>query len=121
MLIYATLEQIQEALDKANEHFGGNLIFNRGPDKYGKAYRVTLRVEDSKGLGHRLTVSRYYGKQRRLVSACWHAHGRFFDALPEGTRIVVRHQTIYADERWHDYNIGSIMLPCYASEACECE
>ena len=121
MLIKATREQIQQALDKANEEFADNLMFNNFTPE-GKQYRVTLRVKDSQGLGARLGFPHSgTGKQRHLVSACWHAHGEFFDALPEGTSITVAQLgTIYAGDSWQDRNIGSMMQPMYFSEACEC-
>ena len=121
MLIKATREQIQDALDRANEEFDGNLMFNNFTP-VGRQYRVTLRVKDSHGLGARLG---YYhtakGNQRRLISACWHAHGTFFNNMPKGTSIrVTRLGIIYSGKPWQDRNIGSIMYPLYFSDACDC-
>ncbi len=129
MLIkYASEDQIVHALEVANEYFDGNLRFNRtGPR--GKHWLVTLRVHDSHGPGHRLTPPRYLfwgnlneqGKQRRLISACWHAHGRFIDALPESAVVLTaRGLKIHPGDPWNDFNIGSQMFPYQTSEASEC-
>ncbi len=130
MLIkYASENQIVHALEVANEHFGGNLTFNRTGQR-GKDWLITLRVRDSRGPGHRLSPPRYLpwgdsnfqqGKQRRLISACWHAHGRFIDALPESAVVLTaRGLKIHPGDPWNDFNIGSQMFPYQMSEACEC-
>ncbi len=121
MIINAKHEDIQKALDKANESFDGNLQFNNFQRLSDTRYRVTLRVKDSHKKGARLGFLDYEtGKQRHLINACWHAHGTFFDALPEGTRIQAGGIVTYPGEAWQDRNIGSLMNPLYYSEACEC-
>ena len=121
MIINATRENIQKALNEANKEFGGNLQFKRLDPLSNKRYRVTLRVCSSRGKGARLGFPSYStGKQRHLISACWHAHGTFFDALPEGTRIQAGEIVTYPGEPWQDRNIGSLLNPLYFSEACEC-
>ena len=119
MIINATQKELQTALDKANESFDGNLQFNNFQRLSDTRYRVTLRVKDSHGKGARLGFP-HFGKQRHLISACWHAHGTFFDALPEGTKIMTRGNTTYAGDPWQDFDIGSMIHPYYMSEACEC-
>ena len=126
----ATREEIHAALEEANTYFGGNLQFNRfdpaGSTRDGRQkHHVTLRVTSSKGPGHRLGFAYSDRKPRRLVSACWHAHGRFFDALPEGTEIQTSMGqsgtvTVLAGDQWNDYDVGSIMRPRLMSEMCEC-
>jgi len=54
MLINTTRENIQKALDKANEHFDGNLEFNNFQRLSGTRHWVTLRVKNSHGKGARL-------------------------------------------------------------------
>ena len=127
MVINAYREDIEKALDTANKLFDGNLMFNNFQRLSDTRYRVTLRVKNSHGKGARLSVPRYtldpkdqQGKQRRLINACWHAHGEFFDALPEGTRIQARDIVTYPGAEWQDSNIGSMMFPYYFSDACEC-
>lgn len=121
MIINTTHENIQNALDKANKEFNGNLKFNNFQRLSDARHRVTIKVKDSHGKGARLGFPDFNtGKQRHLISACWHAHGTFFDALPEGTKIITRGKAIYAGDSWEDFNIGSIIRPLYMSEACEC-
>ena len=111
----ATEREIYEALETANLKFEGNLAFDRiYPEDEG--FRLTLRVKDSKGPGHRIGFS-----GRRLVRACWHAHGTFFDALPTTATIRTGRRVIHPGDAWEDFNIGSIIYPFYYSEACECE
>ena len=125
----ASAIEIMLALVEANEKFGNNLIFNRfdyaALTRQGKEkFNVTLRVKDSREAGSRLGFPAYLtGKQRHLISACWHAHGTFMDALPAEAEIIVTgvDYPIRPGDRWNDRNIGSIMQPMYYSEACECE
>ena len=111
----ASRQDIDAALDRANEQFDGNLQFNRGPDPVGRRFRLTLRVANSKGAGAKLGFS-----GRRTVSACWHAHGAFFDALPEDATIRAGEQMIHPGDPWVDRNIGSMMQPLFFREACDC-
>lgn len=121
LIIGAGSQEIQDALVAANELFAGNLEFKRFEYERDRRdgrqqFRVTLRVADSHEPGHT------HGSQgRHLISACWHAHGEFFDALPEGTEIRAMHGTTYPGARWVDFNIGSDYRPRYASWACHCE
>ena len=115
MIIYANREDIQLALDLANKPFAGNLEFNNFQRLSDTRYRVTLKVKDSKGPGARRGFT-----GRRLINACWHAHGTFFDYLPPDTKIVTAGLTTYPGEPWQDRNIGSLIQPLYFSEACDC-
>ena len=92
-------DAIDRALARANSIFDGNVIYNREPEPLNNRndrWRVTLRVRDSKGPGHRLGFGRAWGKKpARLVSACWHVHGVFFDSiLRQGGTIQTGQQTI---------------------------
>jgi hypothetical protein len=83
--------------------------------------KFRLRVKDSRKKGARRGHT-----GRRLINACWHVHGEFFDALfkinpnatiqAAGTGIITNNSG-----NWIDRNIGSMMYPLYYSEACECE
>lgn len=118
-----TKEELYEARRMVNEQFENNIIWNnfRQENRDGTRWRVTLRVESSKKAGHRLSFMGY-----RMVSACWHVHGYFFEALlkiqPEAV-IKISRQKITIDKdggNWTDFNIGSQMHPLSASDACEC-
>ena len=126
LIIGASVGEIEEALRLTNDLFGNNVEFKRFDadgvtrDNLPK-YQVTLKVKDSYEPGHRMSVPRR-GKRRHMVSACWHVHGEFMDALPEGTEIHVQWGgglTIYPGDRWNDINIGGPRT-YYMSEACEC-
>lgn len=134
MIISTTKENILLALTKANEKFDNNLTFNNFQRLSDTRYRITLKVKDSHGKGARLAsyqmqldswhnptnFDEAWRKRRHLISACWHAHGTFFDNLPEGTKIQTREVITYAGDAWQDFDIGSKMFPYYASEACDC-
>ena len=121
IIIGAELNQIKAALADVAGRYGGNVIFNRFPESLGftrdgrPKYRLTLRVEDSKGAGARLSH-----QGRRMVSACWHVHGRFFMALPAACTIKAGPLTLTPVSPWYDMNIGSQAHPLLYSDACEC-
>jgi hypothetical protein len=120
MIIKCNSDDIENALVQANKEFDDNLRFKRfefiGNTRDGiKKHRVTLTVNSSKDKGGRRGFS---GK--RVAAACWHAHGTFFDNLPEGTEIEASGQKYHAGDPWVDRQIGSLMQPMYYSEACDC-
>lgn len=128
MIIYATKEAILHALEIVSGEYSGNIKFNReervGTDRLGvPKWAITLRCVSSKAPGHRLSPKHFYApmKQRRLISACWHVHGHFLDALPKGTKIISKKQVLYVPMPWNDWNVGSLRYPQYISELCECE
>ena len=120
-------EEIEKALENTNKAFKGNLDFLKLEAVNTKETRfsVRLRVKDSKGDGARRSFYKNKdGARKKMISACWHSHGRFFDELlrlnPEaeiktGDVIVSKN-----GGNWQDKNIGSIIKPFYFSEACEC-
>jgi hypothetical protein len=116
-----TRAEIIVALQVANESFDGNLMFNRYPEYLGRTrdgkprFRLTLKVANSRGMGAKLGPT-----GRHTVNACWHAHGKFFNALPEGTIIEAAGKTFTVGDDWQDWNIGSMLHPMFFSEACEC-
>ena len=128
----ATMEELDKALELVNVKYQGNVCWNRRPEKVGRGFRLTLRVKDSKGLGHRLGSTGpiffaknhdeevKFSKRKRLISACWHIHGDFFEALPLDAKIITGRGIVKPGE-WPDYDIGSMLNPQMMSEACECE
>lgn len=117
-----TISDLQKALDEVNKKYENNIIFNRLD-----ARGFTLRCKDSKKAGHRLGyyVHHKTGNRSRLVSACWHVHGDFFDALfginPDAVIVARKNKITKESGNWEDCNIGSMMFPFYFSEACECQ
>lgn len=110
-----SLTDLEMALGDTNDAFENNVIWNRSPEPVGKGFRLTLRVKDSKGAGARRSHT-----GRRLVSACWHVHGTFFDALPEKAVIRTSDSITHPNDEWQDRNIGSMFQPLMHSDACEC-
>ena len=123
MKIYnTTLETLQEALKRTNEIFNGNVIWNRSPESLNEkdtAFVLTLRVKNSSDYGaRRSTIG------RKMVSACYHVHGMFFDylfELSDTVRVRTGQQHLESKyDNWNDFNIGSEYQPCMMSYACEC-
>ena len=106
---------LEQALEKVNQQFDGNIRF-REIRPAGNNIRFTLTVKNSKGKGGKYN----WKKERRVAAACWHVHGHFFDALPEGAVIIANGNKIRPGDEWQDYNVGSMFYPAYASELCDC-
>ena len=120
LIIGATAHEIGDALNAASELFAGNLEFKRFEHERTRQdgreqFRVTLRVTNSREPGHT------HGRQgRHTIAACWHAHGEFFDALPEGTEIRALGRVTHPGNPWVDIDVGSLIYPRYMSELCHC-
>lgn len=115
----ATFQNVEQALGNTSQKFDSNVIFNRMEQK-GKNFFVTLRVVDSHKVGSRRG---YSGK--RMVQACWHVYGVFFDELISSNDkivIVAMGKKIQKGEgNWEDTNVGSLANPRMYSEMCDCE
>ena len=131
-----TKENLIEALRLINEtedfdrfggpdgNFKGNICFKRF-DAQGRGFIFTLTVKDSRGLGARRSH-----KGRRIAAACWHAHGRFFEALFRVAPDARVFSSFYRRAgngwitrehgNWIDGEIGSAYQPMNMSEACDC-
>lgn len=119
-----TYEQMEHALHIVNEKYGGNVQWNRFERK-GNQFHFTLRVRESSGPGHSLGyVLTSKGNRYRLVSACWHVHGDFFDALficnPYAVIKSLGKTITINGGNWQDRNVGSIVNPIDWSEKCDC-
>lgn len=124
-IMQVTENDLNKALKKINKRYKNNIVFNRLEQKHSKTYLVTLKVKDSKKPGHRLGFKYGDGKQRRLINACWHVHGYFFEALleinPDARIKTGTHEINKHGGNWQDRNIGSMVHPLMYSDACECE
>lgn len=120
-----TISDLENALAIVNAKYAGNIRFKR-LEQNGRGVNFTLTVNSSREPGHRRGFASFDGKPpKRLASACWHAHGDFFDALfAVNPNAVIRSQgdKIITKEKgnWQDWNIGSEYRPLYFSEACDC-
>lgn len=120
-----TIQDLERALDAVNERYSGNVTFNRLPEVKGRAIYFTLRVLSSRGPGHRLSIYHPWLKnRRRLVAACWHVHGHFFEELfrfcPNAKIIAAGKIVTINGGNWVDHNFGGATSPNYYSHACEC-
>ena len=111
---------LDAALEHVNAQYGGNVAFKRieriGRTRDGaEKWRVTLKTLSSRGPGSRVSAS-----GRRTPAACWHVHGEFFDALPDGVVVESTLGTYRPGGYWQDRNIGSRMHAFMFSEACDC-
>ena len=116
----ATKAEIEHALEKANEKFGGNLRFKtfepKGFTRHGlPKFSVTLTVHSSKEAG-----SRRSPRGNRIAAACWHAHGVFMDSLPNGAEVETMQGKSKPGDRWQDWNAGSEAYPASMSTLCDC-
>jgi len=122
----ATTEDLENALIVVNQRFNNNVIWNRF-DINGKNLNITLRVVSSKGRGHSIGYGYLLSghKPKRLISACWHVHGYFFEALlkiaPDAVIISRGRRIDQYGGNWEDWDAGSMMYPQYMSEKCECQ
>ena len=111
-----TKRSLESALQAINEkYYKGNITLDAGD----KTFR--LGVKSSKGLGARIGTP---PQCRRIKSACFHAHGFFFDELfkiePEAIIWSRNNKITKSFGNWIDFNIGSQIEPYFASEACAC-
>jgi hypothetical protein len=119
MITTASKRDLYDALSEVNKIYDDNIVFKRIEQIPVTRMRFTLKVLDSRKAGSRLG---YTG--RRLVNACYHVHGDFFDVLfkinPSAV-VISRGDRITVNKgNWIDKNIGSMMYPLYHSEACLC-
>jgi len=139
MLIKNTsIIELTEALVKVNEKYDGNIKFREieAKNQAETRFRLTLQVVTTKGPGHRVgathptwtTRSGKPYKARRLIYACWHVHGDYFDILfninpkveirvgGQGKNVVYKSK----EDNWEDFDVGSRMFPAMLSELCDC-
>jgi len=115
-------QELEKAMELLNKVFDNNITFNnfKQINQKGDAFKVTLRVKDSKNSGARRG---YTG--RRMINACYHVHGYFFEILfmlNENIQIKSLNNYIQKDNIWgFDKNIGSLHNPLYLSDACNCD
>jgi hypothetical protein len=98
-------EQLHEAMYRAGTVYPG-LIFNRAPEKQGRAYRLTLRMVSSDAMGAKMSEPRniygeLVGTPRKTVSADWDVHGTYMAAV-FSINPNARIQTAQADLRGVD-------------------
>ena len=114
-----SIEQLETALSNVNKKHGYKLRFVDGISKNGNFLNCRLRSEKSNIEGASKSVS-----GRNSVSASWHAHGYFFDELydmnPNALIYSGGLKMMSKADNWQDYNLGSQINPCFASELSIC-
>lgn len=112
-------DDLMRAIYKVNELYNDNIQWNQEPVPRGNKLMFTLRTKDSNKEGGRRTWS-----GRRVMSACWHVHGDFFDILfKECPNVVIEaggKKITKEHGNWEDIQMGSMMAPCMMSEMCKC-
>lgn len=126
VIVGANQKEIDDALDFANEVFGGNLWLDHGR-QHGS---LILKSKEHGQPGAMLSPS---GKKVKI--ACWHAWGVFMDALPDGTifksvefvgyetdgRPKYAMRTHKPGDPWQDWERGTNKNPVWQSDLCQCE
>lgn len=118
--------QLLRALDQVNERYNNNLrIEYSSINAKNTRFKFRLFVKSSREAGARRSWS-----GRRLINACWHVHGDFFDTVlaiaPEAViRASTQARPIYSEDgqvfnNWIDVQVGSMMQPSYMSDNCDC-
>jgi len=120
-IVGATKVEIENALNIVNEMFEDNITFKSftSANQKGTTWNVSLRAVKSDGPGARLAYS-----GRRSISACWHVHGYFMDALPSDCKIysgLYGKSCRHPGEPWQEQRIGSQFMSISMSDLCECE
>src|SRR5512136_819031 len=101
------MKEMNSALAILNKQYQGNIQFyDIRPSGNNIRFRLKTKVP---GIGTARTVI------RRTGSACWHAHGHFFESLfkvnPNAV-VITKFGKITKDSgNWQCYNVGSIMFP----------
>lgn len=117
-----TPEEVTGAINATSEVFDYNVIPNRFDiyqTRNGYRVEVTLKVKDSNGPGARIGHT-----GRRMINACWHVYGEFFEELMlinPAVSISQCGQLVTKDNNWTDRNIGSSARPLMYSDACKCK
>jgi len=112
-----TKEELTKALETINKEFNNNIIFYR-LEQQGKRLNFTLKVKNSSEAGARIGFT-----GRKVAKACWHVHGKLFDAMFDiNPNVIIYSQgkRITKHNNWTDVNIGSTYSPFYYSKACNC-
>lgn len=119
MVTNASSETLRAALARVNEKYAQNITFRDVKQISKNRIQFTLRSVNSRASGAGMSYS-----GRRMPTACWHAHGDFFEALfavdplawvrSRGRMINVEHGN------WEDRNVGSQIHPLAHSESCGC-
>lgn len=116
-----SLEILEKALKYVNIKYDDNVIWNSEPSLVSKrkqSYHTTLRVKSSSKIGARRSAT-----GSKMISACWHVHGDFFDIMfMLGCNLITggydKVRRLYSEkDNWDDFKITHNM---YMSEACEC-
>jgi hypothetical protein len=134
-----TQEQLEEAVNQANEKYDGNIrLYELRPEnKRGDAFGFQVKVNDSHKAGSRVSPERYdpwqgelISKPRRIASACWHMHRdlyrEIFKINPEARiRTALAYYKGSEDFEWSFYstgdtNIGTAYAPVAIADACNC-
>jgi hypothetical protein len=126
------VDSITRAVDAINAKYDGNVQIDRLQqiDTKGHAFRVKLRVRDSKGPGAHHSAPSPWNEGRRTVALCWHTFRDFFQALyvlEPNARVktaLARYDGVDGFEanypRTYWTNTGSVAFPSAYGDLCLC-
>jgi len=109
-----SMQDMRTALGNLERKYGGNILFAKIEQKSKVRIQFTLKVDCASGHGSARSRS-----GRKTGSACWHAHGHFFDALMKvNTHAIVTTRdtqkiSIYGGN-WQDNNNMKSLCECEA-------
>jgi len=116
-------EELNHALNFINNKYNNNIEFMKLEplNKKETRFRIRLKVKDSKKEGS----ARAFLTNRRLISACWHAHGYFFEELINcNPTIEIKAKSLKINSKggnWDDKLLGNVYIgQAYQSDCCEC-
>ena len=114
MLTNATPEQIHNAVRLVSDEYDGNVVVKNISQKSKNRWNFIVTVKKSGVRGAKKSPS-----GRNVHAASWHVYGHVIDRLLENEGVFVQsfaNKIINKNENWKDFNVGSMVCPCYASD-----
>ncbi len=113
---------LESALHWINEHFKGNIEFNRCDEWGDREWLVTLHVRDRRAPGHMLSRPEVHGSAQPINAPCWHVQYYFFLELPDEALVKVGdHWYSRADGVFPTWTERRSLMAAYdITELCEC-
>jgi hypothetical protein len=128
LIFFATETQINEAIERANEVYGNNLIWdlklspNIHPVLKVWGVNASIHVTDCKGPGHRLAHPAIHGgRPVEIFSACWHVYYQIFQFLPGDAAVQFDRELYYVrDQKYPVWAENRGSTPILITQLCEC-
>jgi hypothetical protein len=109
----AKLTTVTKAIKSVNKRYGYKIEF-KTCEQRGKWVHFTIKSKSG------IPGARESHSGRNLPSASWYAHGFLFDQIfkmePSAIIWSAKRRITKQSGNWEDFNIGSVMQPCYFSD-----